>query len=118
MRLARNARGAGLRIRCRALVPTALAPELKQLLPSDILQRGEVLRDDLPHAFRFHFRVPVHEAVAEPGDRRPRDLRMAVLDRLGEQACGLGERLEPVQRRVANVRIVLECRRGCPDRRT
>ena len=44
---------------------------------------------------------------------------MAVLDRLGEQACGLGERLEPVQRRVANVRIVLECRRvvrtGGPD---
>jgi len=83
------------------------------------VQRSEVLRDDFPHAFRFHIGVPVHEAVAKPGDRRSRNLGMAVRDRLGEQACGLGERLEPVQGRVANVRIVLECRRavwsGGPD---
>lgn len=49
------------------LVLTELAPELKQLLPGDVVQRTEVLSDDLPDAFRLHLRVPVHEAVAEPG---------------------------------------------------
>lgn len=67
------------------LVPIELAPKPKQLVPSDFVQRSEVLRDDFPYEFRFHLCVPVHEAVAKPSDGCPRNLGIAVLHRLA--AC-------------------------------